>query len=54
MSKEIKVTIKVDDEEKTKKLMAKAFADITKKRIEKLPEHLRVEAYDILISKLKK
>lgn len=53
MKNEIPVEIVTDDEEKIQKLMARAIADITKRRIEKLPENLRVKAYDILIEKVK-
>lgn len=53
MKKKIPIEIVADDEEKIPKLMARAIADITKRRIEKLPEHLRVKAYEILIEKVK-
>lgn len=53
MKKEIQIEIVTDDKEKIQKLMARAIADITKRRIEKLPEHLRVEAYETLIEKVK-
>lgn len=53
MKKEIPIEIVTDDESKIEKLMARAIADITKGRIEKLPENLRVKAYDILIEKVK-
>lgn len=53
MKKEIQIEIVTDDKEKIQKLMARAIADITKRRIEELPEHLRVEAYETLIEKVK-
>lgn len=53
MKKDIEINFKIEDEDKTQKLMAQALADITRMRIEKLPEHLRVKSYDILIEKVK-
>ncbi len=53
MKKEIPIEIVVEDEQKIQKLMARAIADITKKRIEELPEYLQLEAYDMLIEKVK-
>lgn len=51
--KDIEIELNIEDEEKTQRLMAKALAEITRMRIEKLPEHLRVQAYDMLIERLK-
>ena len=53
MKAEIKVELNIKDEEKTQKLMARAVANIVKMRIEELPEHLRIKAYDRLIGKVK-
>lgn len=53
MKEEIKVEVKIKDEKRTRELMARALADITRMRIEELPEHLRVKAYDMLIEKVK-
>lgn len=52
MKKQIKVELNITDEERTQRLMAKALADITRMRIEQLPEHLRIKAYDVLIEKI--
>ena len=51
--KDIEIKLNIEDEEKTQRLMAKALAEITRMRIEELPEHLRVHAYDRLIEDLK-
>lgn len=51
--KDIKIELNIKDPEKTQRLMAKALAEITRMRIEELPEHLRVKAYDMLIDELK-
>ena len=53
MKKKIKVELNINNEENTQRLMAKAIADITRMRIEELPNHLQVKAYDILIEKVK-
>lgn len=50
--KDLEIELNIEDEEKTQRLMAKALAEITRMRIEELPEHLRVKAYDMLIEKL--
>lgn len=52
MKKQIEVKLNIEDQERTQRLMARALADITRMRIEELPEHLRVKAYDILIEKV--
>ena len=53
MKNEIKVELNIKDEEKTQKLMARAVADIIRMRVEKMPEHLRIKAYDMLIESIK-
>lgn len=49
----LKVEINIRNEENTEKLLAKAIADIVRNRIEELPKHLRVKAYENLIEKIK-
>ena len=51
--KNVEIELNIKDEKNLEKLMAKALAEITRMRIEELPEHLRVKAYDRLIEKLK-
>ena len=53
MKKEIKVELNIKDEDKTQRLMARAVADIVRMRIEELPEHIRIKAYEMLIEKVK-
>lgn len=53
MKNDIKVELNIKDEDKTQMLMARAMADIVRMRIEELPEHLRIKAYDTLIEKVK-
>lgn len=53
MKNEIKVELNIKNEDKTQELMARAVADIVRMRVEELPEHLRIKAYDMLIEKIK-
>lgn len=52
MSNQVKVELEITDEEKSKELMSKAVADIIKMKIEKLPEHLRLKAYDMILKEI--
>ncbi len=53
MKREVKLELNIKDEENTQRLMARAVADIIRMRVEELPEHLRIKAYDMLIEKIK-
>lgn len=48
----MKVELDIRNKKNTEKLLAKAIAEIVRGRIEELPRHLRVKAYDNLIEKI--
>ncbi len=53
MSHKINITVTIPNENKVEELMTEAISEITKNRINKLPEQLRLKVYERLIEATK-